>query len=103
MVPSLDTVHMKDVKCMMLFCLCHRNRTCGDMIQCGLCFNWFHQQCVPLTVGNLPNSNETWESKFWDKSFCNSTNNVTVEEDNETEEASVEFAYRPNENSITAQ
>ena len=39
-----------------VFCSCRMPATYGDMVQCGLCEQWFHIKCVGLH--SLPSSAE---------------------------------------------
>jgi hypothetical protein len=41
-----------------VFCSCQMPDTYGDMVQCGLCEQWFHIKCVGLH--SLPSSAEEW-------------------------------------------
>eukprot|EP00731_Ephydatia_muelleri_P018182 Em0011g222a len=41
-----------------VFCSCQMPDTYGDMVQCGLCKQWFHIKCVGLH--SLPSSAEKW-------------------------------------------
>ena len=41
-----------------VFCSCQMPDTYGDMVQCGLCKQWFHIKCVGLH--SLPSSAEEW-------------------------------------------
>ena len=41
-----------------VFCSCLMPDTYGDMVQCGLCEQWFHIKCVGLH--SLPSSAEEW-------------------------------------------
>jgi hypothetical protein len=68
--PVSDNVHVcKEqsyfpVRQIEIFCICGMPETYGDIVECGICYDWYHQECVSYTKSN--------EGSEWSCTACRS-------------------------------
>ena len=83
LVPSIETTQSTDIaviKKMMIYCVCQKTKHYGDMIQCSICLNWFHQTCMGFRGNDLPNLSQQWQCKFCSVLETTSTHVIDVDD-----------------------